>query len=140
MSSAISREGVPRHQCPGKRPYHARPLLGELFEAVLQSHELLTSEPVLRELGRILPGKLGQSKTVTAGFLNLVRTQALLVTTEYPAPPLPDPDDEPILASAIAGKAPVFVTGDKALLELQSVEKLPIISPRSLWEILADRE
>jgi predicted nucleic acid-binding protein len=49
-------------------------------------------------------------------------------------------DDEPIVASVLAGTADVFVTGDKALLKLQSVEHLPIISPRNFWEILAGRE
>ena len=44
-----------------------RGLCAELFEVVLQSHELLTSDPVLRELERILPGKLGQSEEVTEG-------------------------------------------------------------------------
>jgi len=117
-----------------------RGLCAELFEVVLQSHELLTSDPVLRELERILPGKLGQSEDVTEEFINLLHTHALLVNTAPPFPSLPDPDDEPIVASAIAGNANVFVTGDKALLELQSVEHLPIVSPRSFWEMLAGRQ
>jgi len=117
-----------------------RGLCAVLFEVVLQSHELLTSDTVLRELKRILPGKLGQSEEVTEGFINLLRTHALPVTTEQPSPSLPDPDDEPIVASAIAGNANVFVTGDKALLELQRVEQLPIVSPREFWEILSGRE
>jgi len=117
-----------------------RGLCAELFEVVLQSHELLTSDPVLRELERILPGKLGQSEDVTEEFINLLHTHALLVNTAPPFPSLPDPDDEPIVASAIAGNANVFVTGDKALLELQSVEHLPIVSPRNFWEMLAGRQ
>ena len=117
-----------------------RGLCAELFEVVLQSHELLTSDPVLRELKRILPGKLGQSEEITEGYINLLHTHALLVTTEHPSPSLPDPDDEPIVASAIAGNANIFVTGDKALLELQSVEQLPIVSPRKFWEMLSGRK
>ena len=117
-----------------------RGLCAELFEVVLQSHELLTTDPVLRELERILPGKLGQSEEVTEGFIYLLRTHALLVTTEGLSPSLPDPYDEPIVASAIAGHANIFVTGDKALLELQSVEQLPIVSPRKFWEMLSGRE
>jgi len=114
-----------------------RGLCSDLFEVVLQSHEMLTSDHVLGELKRILPGKLGQSEDVTDGFINLLRSHALLITAKHPPPSLPDTDDEPIVASSIAGKANVFVTGDKALLELQSVENLPIVSPRHFWEMLA---
>ena len=114
-----------------------RGLCAELFEAVLQSHELLVSEPVLIELKRVLPEKLGQSVTITEQFVSLLRAEAQLVTQLHPEPTLPDPDDEAILASALAGNARVFVTGDKALLALQSVEGLPIATPRELWEMLS---
>ena len=117
-----------------------RGLCTELFEVVLQSHELLTLDTILCEFQRILPGKLGQSGEVTEGFMILQCTHVLLVTTERPSPSLPDPDDEPIVTSAIAGNANVFVTGNKALLELQSVEQLPIVSPRKFWEMFSGRE
>ena len=117
-----------------------RGLCAELFEVVLQSHELLTSDHVLLELERVLRGKLGQSQSVTDGFVALLRSEALLVTAQHAVPSLPDPDDELIVASALAGNANVFITGDKALLELQRIENMPIISPRQLWEVLAGRE
>lgn len=114
-----------------------RGLCTELFELVLQGHELLISEPVLEELERILPGKLGQSRSVTVGFVALLRAEARLTTAEHPFPALPDPDDEAIIASALAGQADVFITGAKALLDLQRIEKLPVMSPRQFWELLA---
>jgi putative PIN family toxin of toxin-antitoxin system len=117
-----------------------RGLCAELFEVVLQSHELLISDPLLRELSRILPDKLGQTKSIAEGFISLLRTEGNLVTDDHPAPLLPDPDDEPIVASALAGGAKVFVTGDKALLKLKTIEELPILSPRELWERLSAGE
>lgn len=117
-----------------------RGLCAELFEVILQSHELLTSNPLLHELERILPGKLGQSEEVTEGFINLLRKHAFLISTERPSPSLPAPDDEPIVASAIAGHANIFVTVDNALLELQNVGQLPMVSPRKFWGMLSGRE
>jgi putative PIN family toxin of toxin-antitoxin system len=116
-----------------------RGLCAELFEIVLQSHELVIAGPVLEELERILPDKLGQSASVTQGFVALLRAEATIVNGEPPFPALPDPDDEPIIASALSGQAQVFVTGDKALLELKRIEGLPVISPRQFWERLSGR-
>jgi putative PIN family toxin of toxin-antitoxin system len=41
-----------------------------------------------------------------------------------------DPDDGPLLATAIAGRADYLVTGDKGVLELQTVEDTRIVTPR----------
>lgn len=116
-----------------------RGLCAELFEVVLQSHDLLISEAVFHELQRILPEKLGQTETITNDFIALLRAEGQVITTKHPLPKLPDPDDEAIIADALAGNANVFVTGDKALLNLEGVEGLPIITPRDLWESLADK-
>jgi putative PIN family toxin of toxin-antitoxin system len=116
-----------------------RGLCSELFEVTLQSHELIIAESVIKELERILTEKLGQSDPVTQGFIALLKSESILVTTEKGVPPLPDPDDEPIVAAALAGESDVFVTGDKALLDLKSIEGMPVITPRGLWEILAGK-
>ena len=117
-----------------------RGLCAELFEVVLQSHELLISESVFLELERILPAKLGQSEAVTKEFIAFLHDIACVVKGVQPFPSLSDPDDEPIIASALAGQAHVFVTGDRALLKLQRVVNLPLISPRQFWEILASSD
>ncbi len=117
-----------------------RGLCAELFEVVLQSHELLISDSIIKELERILPEKLGQSESVTNGFIALLKREAVLVSGNRPSPLLPDPDDEPHIAAALSAKSDVFVTGDKALSILRSIDGLPIISPRGLWEMLAGRK
>jgi len=57
---------------------------------------------------------------------------AALMVDELPDIDLsPDPDDNVILATAIAGEADLLVTGDKSdLLALKTVHGIPIVTPR----------
>lgn len=114
-----------------------RGLCAELFVACLESHVLLSGEPVLRELERILAGKFKLPPSVVEGYLALLHEQAEFGQGQHPSPPSPDPDDAPILACALAGRADLFATGDKALLEMATVEGMPIVSPRECWDRLA---
>ncbi len=47
-----------------------------------------------------------------------------------------DPDDEWVVASAVAGGADVLVTGDAAVLKHDKRAPLQILSPRGLWDLL----
>ena len=60
--------------------------------------------------------------------------------TEWRGASISDPDDIPILACALAAKAPFFVTADKALLALGMIEGMAIVSPRECWELMASCE
>jgi putative PIN family toxin of toxin-antitoxin system len=118
-----------------------RGLCSELLESVIHDHELLTCQPVLRELERVLTEKLRLPKAVVAGFLALLKAEGTVVESrKNPSIPIKDADDIPILACAIAGKADVFVTGDKELLNLLKIEDLAVVSPRELWNQLAGLE
>lgn len=111
-----------------------RGLCNELLESVIHEHELLTCQPVLSELERVLADKLRLPGPVVAGFLGLLKAEGRVVESRTnPAIPIRDADDIPILACAIAGKADVFVTGDKELLDLGRIGNPPIVSPRELW-------
>ena len=111
-----------------------RGLCSELLENIIHDHELLTCQPVLSELERVLAGKLGLPGPVVAGFLGLLKAEGRVVEPRgNPAVSIRDASDIPILACAIAGEADVFVTGDKELLDLRRIGNLPIVSPRELW-------
>jgi len=102
--------------------------------------ELVTSEWQLEEFRRVsrYPKLRPYLRRVDAG--NLVRglRRLAVVLDELPSVDLsPDPDDNPVLAMAIAGKADFLVTGDKRdLLSLGSVESTRILSARAFVEIL----
>jgi len=118
-----------------------RGLCSELLESVMHDHELLTCQPVLSELERVLADKLRLPDPVVAGFLGLLKAEGRVVESRNrPAIPIKDTDDIPILACAIAGGADVFVTGDKELLGLGRIGNLPIVSPRQLWFQLTGAE
>jgi putative PIN family toxin of toxin-antitoxin system len=113
-----------------------RGLCAELFESVLTGHDLLASSELLAELRRILITKLLIPADTAYAFISLIEANATSLTTpaEFPAG-IPDPDDAPLIAAALAGGAECFVTGDKALLDLGTVAGMPVISPRRFWEL-----
>ena len=118
-----------------------RGLCSELLESVIHDHELLTCQPVLRELEGVLIEKLRLPEAVVAGFLALLKAEGTMVESrKNPSIRIKDSDDIPILACAIAGKADVFVTGDRELLNLRKIEDLAVVSPRELWNRLAGLE
>ena len=111
-----------------------RGLCSELLENVIHDHELLTCQPVLVELERVLARKFRLPAAVVSGFLGLLKAEANLVASrKIPSIAIKDAEDVAILACALAGKADVFVTGDRQLLDLGRIEGLVIVSPRELW-------
>ncbi|OGQ89488.1 MAG: putative toxin-antitoxin system toxin component, PIN family, partial [Deltaproteobacteria bacterium RIFOXYA2_FULL_55_11] len=55
---------------------------------------------------------------------------------DYPDVEIRDQDDLALLSCALEGRADIFVTGDKELIELRRVSDLEILSPRAFWEKL----
>jgi putative PIN family toxin of toxin-antitoxin system len=115
-----------------------RGLCNELLEVIFIEHELLIAEVVLEELRRVLSQKFSVPAPVIKGFEEVLKHQGVIVSPgNSPAGRwvayLDDPDDVPVLACAIGGKAEAFVTGDQALLSLESVDGMPIVSPRAMW-------
>jgi putative PIN family toxin of toxin-antitoxin system len=112
-----------------------RGLCADVFRTVLASHELVVSQQVLDEVRRVLRVKLGVSPGPVADCIRLLEQEAEVAPpARFPEIELDDRDDLPILGAAIASRADVFVTGDRELAELGTVEGMRVVSPRQFWE------
>ncbi len=105
--------------------------------------QLYTSIPLLIELDDVLrrtkfQARLRQAR-VTANVL--VLGYAALATTVEPVaiPPviLSDPDDDAVLACALAAQAEAIVSGDSHLLQLGAYAAIPILPAGILLEQIA---
>jgi hypothetical protein len=96
--------------------------------------ELFTSRALLAELTRILRrAKFARPITVSGASLEeLVLGYSEIATEIVPASisaAVPaDPDDAMVLASALAARADMIVSGDSDLLNLKSYQGMPIIA------------
>lgn len=114
--------------------FATRGLCADVFRLAATEHVLLIGAPVLTELRRILEQKLRMPATARNEVLQVLRrfdpVPAAKIAVDLG---IGDADDDHIVACALAASAQLFVTGDKALLGLGSVQGMPIASPREFW-------
>jgi putative PIN family toxin of toxin-antitoxin system len=99
---------------------------------------LFTSASLLAELAEVLQRPTFAQRLARANVPphTLVVGYAALARLVVPAPIGPvveaDPDDDAVLACAVAARAEVVVSGDRELLALESYEGIPIITAAQL--------
>ncbi len=121
--------------------FATRGLCADVIRLVLAEHELIVAQVVLDELQRVLKQKIELPAEQIQEILAFLENQ-----TVQPKPkslssiPVRDEDDQWVLASALAAKADVFVTGDKDLLDIAGqVVGLTITNPRGFWNLAKKR-
>lgn len=121
--------------------FATRGLCADLIRLVLAEHELIVGEVVLRELERVLEQKIGLPADQIQEILAFLEGQTVQTTPRsLAAIPVRDRDDQWVLASALAAKADVLVTGDKDLLDVaEEVSGLTITDPRGFWNLVKKR-
>ena len=112
-----------------------------LYEAWCQAKfELVTSQAQLNELSRVVtyPKLQRYIKPLEANQLLVgLKARATVLEQILEVDYSPDPDDNKIIATAIAGQADYIISGDKRdLLSLKEVERIPIISAREAIETI----
>jgi len=119
VSALLSRDGPP----------------GQVLAAIKhQGHTLITSQFQIEEFRSVVSRKHLRTRISQEDAEDLVYNMEAVgvVVTDLPQIDLsPDPDDNLILATAVAGKADILVSGDKAdMLSLGNVEGIPILTAR----------
>lgn len=113
-----------------------RGLCHEAFHRAVRMRVLASSVQLMDELEATLRRKFVVSPPVTA-FLASFREQIRIVEPPaLPAPVCRDPDDDVVLATAVAAAADLIVTGDQDLQILGTYKAIRIVSPRKFLELL----
>ncbi|MBP9914187.1 MAG: putative toxin-antitoxin system toxin component, PIN family [Opitutaceae bacterium] len=114
-------------------------LCRDLVRKRITAHELYSSQGLLEEFAEKLRSKFDSDPADTP-FYGAYRDRVILVKAlPLLAPVCRDPDDDLVLATAIAAQAEVIVTGDQDLLVLRQHEGVRILTPRQFLEML-DRQ
>ncbi len=99
--------------------------------------ELVTSEPILAELRDKLVSKFKLPGEEAEAIVGRLRVLAHVVPLQGRGGWVhADPNDDPIVETAIVGGASVIVSGDHHLLDLESVEGVSIVTARRFVEDL----
>jgi len=123
-----------------------RPPVSALIDVHLARNDwtLLTAPVLLQELDRVLAHpKLHRyySAETRLRFLALVAALSEVVELPETIPRIcRDPDDDWVVACAVVGRAEAIVSGDRDLLDLQQVGRIPILTARQFLLRLQDRE
>jgi len=112
-----------------------RGLCADVLRTVIEFHDLVVSDHLVREIRRVLKDKFGASPDLIADVVWLLRQDTITSEAEpLHDLPLSDPADVAIVSSALNGAADVLVTGDKEILDLRRVGSLEILTPRQFWD------
>ena len=106
----------------------------ELFEDVLMQHQLVTSGFILNELARKLTVKFAFEQSVVRQIVRFVTKHAAVVEpSALPQDIGRDPEDIPILGTAVSGKAALLITVDKDLLAVGEYGGIAVVRPGEFW-------
>lgn len=117
--------------------FATRGLCADVLRHVLADHELVLGEPVVAELRRVLREKIKLPKAHLDRIEEFLREHEIAPRPRKAAAiSIRDASDRWILATAIAAKVDVLVTGDRDLLDVTKESPVKIRTPREFWALL----
>jgi len=117
--------------------FATRGLCEAVLEVCLAGHDLVLSEPILKELRRHLRGKFKVPRVQAQAIVAFLREHAAVVApATVPADACRDRTDLAVLGTALAAEADCLVTGDRDLLDLREFRGTAVLSPRAFHDRL----
>jgi putative PIN family toxin of toxin-antitoxin system len=117
--------------------FGTRGLCADVLNVCLDRHSILISEVILAEVSKNLLAKFKLPPAQVKEITRFLRQRTTIVTpTTVPSDACRDPNDLPILGTAVAAGAECLITGDRDLLTLRQYEKTAILAPRDFYESL----
>ncbi len=99
---------------------------------------LCISKAIVHEVLDVLARKFSRDPEELSRTAVFLAGLAELVTPNRKLSVLIDEPDNRILECAVAGKADIIVTGDRAMLDLKMYERMPIVSLRRFLDDIED--
>jgi putative PIN family toxin of toxin-antitoxin system len=112
----------------------ARGVCGDLLEHCVRQHVVISSRPLLDELRDVLTRKFRQRSVDVRAAMRLFEETFTLVAPEALPPTCRDPDDDVVLATALAGESAAIVSGDQDLLVLDPFRGIRVVAPAAFWK------
>jgi putative PIN family toxin of toxin-antitoxin system len=104
--------------------------LAGLWPALHERARLILSPAIVAELAEKLRDRFGWDEGELQRLLRaLVRRAEVVRPSAIPEAVAGDPDDNHIIACALAGRADLIVSGDRDLLRLKTYAGIPIVRP-----------
>jgi putative PIN family toxin of toxin-antitoxin system len=100
---------------------------------------LCISKHILHEVLDVLARKFSRDPEELSRTAVFLTDLAEVVTPRRKLTVLVDEPDNRILECAVAGKADIIVTGDRAMLDLKTYEQMPILSLRQFLDDIEDK-
>jgi putative PIN family toxin of toxin-antitoxin system len=113
-----------------------------VYRAALEGRfELVTSPPLLAELGRVLGAKFGwEGSMAEAAVAQVARIGTVVRPRRAVSVIEQDPADDRVLEAAAEGEADVIVSGDRHLLQLRRWQGVRIVRAVALLDEIGRNE
>jgi putative PIN family toxin of toxin-antitoxin system len=106
----------------------------ELFEDILMQHHLVISRFILDELARKLTDEFDFDQSTVRQIVRFISRQSTVVEpATLPQDVCRDPEDIPVLGTAVSGEVALLITVDKDLLALEEYAGISIVRPGEFW-------